>query len=271
MSDYSLPLNAYLERIRYDGPLTPSIETLRHLHRAQISSIPFENLDIFLGRSIKLDPISLVTKLIDERRGGYCYELNGLFCLVLQHLNFTVTPLAARVLMDGTMTPRSHRLTLVEVEGERWLADVGFGGNSLIEPIPLELDREFPQYLDTFRLRADAKLGFVLQHKIVDQWRDLYAFTLEECYPIDYHVSNYYVSTSPDSHFTHHIICTIPTQDARIILYNSELKIRRPDQTTTTQLTNTDAYREALQHHFGIVLPPGARLQSPHSDFSMQL
>lgn len=271
MPDSPFSLDTYLERIRYNGPLTLSAETLRCLHRAQVMSIPFENLDIFLGQPIRLDPTSIITKLVERRRGGYCYELNGLFMMVLQHLGFPVTPLAARVLHGETISQKSHRLTLVEVEGKRWIADVGFGGNSLIEAIPLELEREFVQHLDIYRLKGDAKLGFLLQHKLEDQWRSLYAFSLEEHYPADYAMMNYYNSTSPTSLFTQHIVCALATEDARIILSDSELKVRGLDKMITTDLEDKDSYREVLQRYFGIRLPLEARLQSPTSQFTLFL
>jgi N-hydroxyarylamine O-acetyltransferase len=271
MPNNPLRLDAYLERIRYDGPLSPSVETLCRLHRAQVLSIPFENLDLFLGQPLQLDPASLASKLVDKQRGGYCHELNGLFLMVLQHLGFIVTPLAARVFRGETLLQKSHQLMLVEIEGKRWLADVGFGSNGLIEAIPLELESEFPQHLDTFRLKADMKLGFILQHKLGEQWRNLYAFSLEEYYPADYRMMNYYTSTSSDSPFTQHVICTLPTDDARIILYDFELKMRRLDGTITTQLEGKDIYRETLQRSFGIVLPAGTRLQSPSSLLSILL
>ncbi|SRR5579884_1899960 len=111
MSESSLRLDAYLERIRYDGPLSPSIETLCRLHRAQVMNIPFENLDLFLGRSIQLDSASLMSKLVEGRRGGYCYELNGLFLMVLQRLGFSVTPLAGRVFSGDTLLrPGQHQV-----------------------------------------------------------------------------------------------------------------------------------------------------------------
>lgn len=268
MADSPLRLHAYLERIGYDGPLTPSVETLRRLHRAQVMSIPFENINLFLGRPIKVDPASIVTKLVDEQRGGYCYELNGLFFLVLQHLGFTVTPLAARVFNGEAFMPPSHRLTMIDIEGERWIADVGFGGNGLIEAVPLELEREFPQYLDSYHYISDLQLGYVFQHKLAGHWRNLYAFTLEERHPADYERMNHFTSTSPESHFTQHTICAIATDEARIILYNDELKIRRPDETITTTIEGRDAYLETLQRYFGIVLPRNTRLQSPYSPFS---
>lgn len=272
MSDSPLLLDAYLERIRYDGSLSPSGETLCGLHRAQAMSIPFENLDLFLGRSIQLDPASLVSKLVDERRGGYCYELNGLFLMVLQRLGFSVTPLAARVFSGDTLLQKSHQLMLVEIGEKSWLADVGFGSNGLIEAIPLELEREFPQRLDTFRLKADAKLGFVLQHRLGERWRNLYGFSLEEYYPADYRMMNHYSATSPASLFTQHIICTLPADDARILLYDRELKIRGLDgETSTTRLEDEDGYRETLRRLFGVMLPAGTVLQSPFSQLRIVL
>lgn len=269
MSDNTFRLNAYLERIGYNGSLTPSIETLRNLHRAQVMSIPFENLNLFLGQPILIDPASLMTKLIDERRGGYCYELNGLFFMALDHLGFKVTPLAARVSTGDGFFPPSHRMTLVEVEGTRWIADVGFGGNSPVEPLPLEVEREFPQYLDTYRLIADPELDYILQHQVEGQWRTLYAFSLKAFSPADYQKMNHFTSTSPESHFTQHTTLAIPTPEARIIIYNSELKIRRPDETISRSLENLQDHREALERYFGIVLSPEATLQSPHSSFQV--
>ena len=271
MSVSPLDLDAYLERVHYDGPLTPCVETLRRLHRAQVLHIPFEILDLFLGRPIQLDEASVVKKLVDERRGGYCYELNGLFLLVLRHLGFTVTPLAARVFHDGAPAQKSHQLTLVEVEGERWLADVGFGGNGLLDPLPLALEREFHQDFDTFRLLSDPKLGFIIQYRAEENWHGLHAFSLEEHYPADYRMMNHYNSTSPAALFTQHIVCTRPTGETRFTLLDDELKARSQHETTITHLDSQKAYRDALQDVFGIVLPPGSELRSPFSSFAMTL
>jgi N-hydroxyarylamine O-acetyltransferase len=272
MLDHPFRLDAYLERIRYDGPLTISPETLCGLHWAQVMSIPFENLDMFLGRCPQLDPASLGRKLVDERRGGYCHELNGLFGLVLRSLGFSVTPLAARVFAGETPMQKSHQLMMVEINGTRWLADTGFGSNGLLSAIPLELEHAFPQHLETFRLLADPKLGFVLQHRLGDNWRNLYAFSLEAYYPADYQMMHFYTSTSPTSLFTQHVVCTLPTEETRLILYDAELKVRSRDETSTTCLDEgNDSYRETLQRSFGIDLPPGTRLHSPFSLFDRTL
>lgn len=125
-----LDQQAYLTRIGYEGSVNPSVETLRLLHRAHVLTVPFENLDIHLGRSISLDPSALFRKIVLSRRGGYCFELNGLFALLLEQLGFSVTRLAARVLYGGEgVRPRSHQLLLVQIGESRWIADVGFGGN----------------------------------------------------------------------------------------------------------------------------------------------
>lgn len=254
MSSNVFRLDAYLERIGYESPLASSVDTFCQLHRAQALHIPFENLDIHLGKPIRLDPASLMTKLIDQKRGGYCYELNGLFFLVLQHLGFTITNLGGRVMHNDRPTQKSHQFMMVTIAGKRWLADLGFGGNGLVDPLPFEVDVEFRQSLDTFRLKTDPVYGFFLQHKLMDDWRTLYAFTLEEYYPVDYRMMNYFNSNSPDSIFTQKRICTIPRTDARIILNDFELKIRQGTETTTTQLEDEEAYRKTLERYFGIIL-----------------
>lgn len=265
MSESSFPLDSYLERIRFSGSLSPTQETLCHLHRAQVQQIPFENLDIFLGRPIQLDPASLVTKLIDASRGGYCYELNGLFLLALRHLGFMVTPLAARVLRGDVPAQKSHRLALVTFGDERWIADVGFGGNGLIEALPLESSAVFDQHLDTFRIVTDPRFGFILQHRPGDAWRGLYAFTLEEYYPADYEMMNYFNSTSPTSIFTRQPLCVLATPESRLILEDRKLTIRRPGEIVTRHIEDDLAYREALQRFFGITLPSDAILRMPIS------
>lgn len=264
MATTPFPLQTYLERIHVTGSLARTPQTLCALQRAQVQHIPFENLDIFLGRPIQLDPASLVSKLITERRGGYCYELNGLFLLALRHLGFHVTTLAARVLREEQPLQKSHQLLLVTCEGKQWIADAGFGGNGLIEAIPLGPGRVHDQHLDTFRLVRDARLGFVLQHHLEHTWRGLYAFTLEEYYPADYKMMNYFNATSPASSFTRQPLCIITRPDARVILSGRELRIRRPGETLCTYIEGDAAYRETLQREFGLTLPPGAILRSPH-------
>ncbi|HEX8655922.1 MAG TPA: arylamine N-acetyltransferase [Hymenobacter sp.] len=257
MSNSVLDLAAYAARVGYHGPLTPSLETLVGLHRAQAFSIPFENLDIHLRRPIGLDPASLVRKLVEERRGGYCYEVNGLFRLVLQELGFSVTSLVGRNLIAGhPLRPRAHQVLRVEVAGQPWLADLGFGANGLIEPIPLAAGPEHLQGFDCYRLHAAPHGNYHLQLHLQGTWQSLYTFTLDEAQPSDFQMMNFFYSQSPDSPFRKQRICTLAAPDFRVSLVDQELKIRRPDgHITATTLVGDEAYEQALQTHFGIRLP----------------
>ena len=158
-------LEAYLQRIGYTGGLDPTVETLTALHRAHVLSIPFENLDILLGRPIRLDLASLQGKLVRDRRGGYCFEQNALFAAVLEHLGFAVTRLAARVSMgEERTTPRTHMILAVDLEGTRWLADVGFGGDTLLDPVRFDDDEPVQQGAWAFRLATDGDVRVLFGH-----------------------------------------------------------------------------------------------------------
>jgi N-hydroxyarylamine O-acetyltransferase len=241
--------------VGYSGPFTPSADVLCELAQAQVFTIPFENLDIHLGRSIQLDPAALIAKLVQSRRGGYCYELNGLFRLVLERLGFTVQCLAGRNIMTGPPFPqKSHQMLLVTIAGQPWLVDLGFGGNGLLAPLPLEPGREVGQFFARFRLIADPYLGYVLQAGTATGWQPLYAFTLEEYQPRDYVMMNYYNSTHPESTFTRRRMAARPTLTGRVSLNNDELKIRQGDALVTTLLPDDEAVRAALATHFDIHL-----------------
>src|SRR5690349_12639194 len=142
-------LDDYFERVDYRGPTEVSLDTLRGLHTAHVFHIPFENLDIHMGRPIKLDPPALIDKLIYHRRGGYCYEMNGLFSLVLETLGFKLDRLFARILFGASgLRPRSHQLSLVYLGSERYLADVGYGTRSLLAPLRFEEGYAEQQYTE---------------------------------------------------------------------------------------------------------------------------
>ena len=156
--------HAYLARIGYEGAVLRPCETLCALHRAHALTVPFENLDIHLGRSISLDPSDLFRKIVLSRRGGYCFELNGLFALLLENLGFSVTRLAARVLYGAEgVRPRSHQLLLVQLGAGSWIADVGFGGNGLLEPFHLTIGHEQQQGADRFRLVLHERGEYLLR------------------------------------------------------------------------------------------------------------
>jgi N-hydroxyarylamine O-acetyltransferase len=212
-----------------------------------------------LGQPIKLDLESLQTKLVMNKRGGYCFEQNTLFAAVIEHLGFTVTRLAARVrLAINRILPRTHMLLRVEAEGTSWIADVGFGTGGILMPIPLKVGETASQYAWKYQLQKEQDL-WVLQALDKDQWLDLYAFTLEPQYPIDYEVANYYVSTHPESRFTQTLVAQLPTGDAWYWLRNYDFIVKRADGETIRTLAGDEKLLDVLDHSFGLRFPQGTR------------
>jgi N-hydroxyarylamine O-acetyltransferase len=143
----ALDLKAYAQRIAFSGDLSPSAECLRELHLAHAQHVPFENIDVLLRRPIRLDIESLQKKLVEDRRGGYCFEQNTLFAAVLEAIGFRVTRQAARVRLGAAgIASRSHMLLAVEAGGQKWLVDVGFGGEALLLPIPWRIGETAEQF-----------------------------------------------------------------------------------------------------------------------------
>jgi N-hydroxyarylamine O-acetyltransferase len=258
-ADDILDVNAYARRIDYSGCLDPTIETLRALHFAHATRIPFENLDILLGRPIALDLKSLAAKLVDGRRGGYCFEQNTLFAAVLESLGYSVTKLAARVRFGSTQVgPRSHMLLAVEIDGASWLADVGFGGEGLLEPIRLDREDAVQQGAWSYRIKTEGQIH-VLQSLHSEGWFDLYAFTQEPQYAVDYVVANHFTSTHPLSFFVQSLVVQRTGLDVRMTLQNFELFEARPDRQTTTTLPDADALLTTLADVFMLHFPAGTR------------
>jgi N-hydroxyarylamine O-acetyltransferase len=252
-----LDLEAYLARIGHTGDLDPTVETLTALHRAHVLSIPFENLDILLGRPIRLDLASLQAKLVHGGRGGYCFEQNSLFAAVLEHLGFEVTSLAARVRMgDDRSTPRTHMVLGVDILGERWLADVGFGGDTLLDPIPFDDDQPIRQGAWTFRLVDEGDVR-VLRGLRADGWMDLYAFTDEPQLPVDFEVGNHYTSTWPRSPFVMKVVAQRSGLDERWMLIDDELSVERPTGSESWSVASPEERLSILADRFGLIFPDG--------------
>jgi N-hydroxyarylamine O-acetyltransferase len=264
MSDF--PLDAYLARIGWAGPVTPTPETLIALHRHHAFAIPFENLDSFSGLPVSLASADLVEKIIHRGRGGYCFEQNGLFLLALEAIGFHTRSLCARVLISkDNYGPRSHQITLVDFEGgHRWLADVGFGGNGLVETIPFEHECEFRQSLDSYRLVEDETYGHRLEHRLPAGWRTLYAFSLDPYLPGDFDLINYAICRSPTSIFTQIPLCIRTTASERRIIAANQFKIRTADGTSAaTTLEDSAQLRRVLADQLGIRLPDDFPLPDP--------
>lgn len=261
MSD--IDLDAYLARIDYGGPRQPSLETLTALHAAHVTAVPFENLDILLGRTLSLDLAALQAKIVAGRRGGYCFEQNTLFQAVLERLGFRVVPLAARVRagMSG-VRPRTHMLLRVELEEGACVADVGFGGDGLMHPLPFAPGAEVWTAGAGHRLRREDDL-WVLTVNVAGEWVDLYAFTLEPQYPPDYEMANHYTSTWPGSKFVQTLTAQRVRAAGRAILRNRDLAVREGGSVRTEFVRDPDHLLDVLQREFGLSFPAGTRFARP--------
>ncbi|MGK5629837.1 arylamine N-acetyltransferase family protein [Streptomyces sp. URMC 123] len=280
-----LDLDAYLSRIGLQGPLEPTLDTLRSVHRAHTAAIPFENLEIILGRPILLGLDDLQAKMVHRRRGGYCYEQNLLLAAALERMGFEVHGLGGRVRMGSErLRPVTHMMLRVRCEDQYWLADVGFGGDGLLEPLPLRHGARARQERWTFALEATRDGGgeavggeacgretggrgtgegetggretFVLRTLRDDGWLDLYSFTLERQYPVDYAVMNYYISTHPRSPFTGRPVVQRREPGARHTLLGAHLSIARPGQDIEERDLEAHEWASVLARHFGIELSP---------------
>lgn len=256
---HELDLAAYLDRVGLAVAPPATAAGLAELHLAHATHVPFENLDVLLGRPIRLDLTHLQRKLVHDRRGGYCFEQNVLFAAVLEALGFRVTGLAARVRYRATkLLPRTHMLLAVEADGAAWLADVGFGGSGPLLPLRLDDRGEQRQFLWSYRI-ADEGPARVLQAGVPGGWQDFYAFTAEPQELVDFEVANHYVSTHPDSAFTKTLAAQRPTPEARFILRNRELTVERGTG-TETRTVGDDELPDVLATMFGLTLPPDAKL-----------
>ncbi len=251
-------IEAYLDRINYRGSLEPTAQTLRDLQVAHLLTVPFENLSIHAKEPIVLGDEPLFDKIVVRRRGGFCYELNGLFAALLRALGFKVEMLSARVAnAEGDFGPDFDHMVLMVTLEERWLADVGFG-DSFREPLLLDYQGEQTQDDDAYRIASHNPHLILSQRRGDGEWKDQYRFTLQpHAYP-DYAGMCHYHQTSPQSHFTRARICTRATPEGRITLSEMRLITTNKDHGRQEQiLTSDDEYQAALREHFGIVMTSG--------------
>lgn len=263
MNQAATDLDAYFCRIGYEGPRAPTLAVLRELCRLQTRAIPFENLDPLLGTVPALELASVQDKLVGARRGGYCYEQNGLMQSVLKDLGFETRSLAARVLLNappGTLTARTHMLLLVRIEGRDWLADVGFGRATPTGPLLLEagLEQETPH--ESYRIES-ADDEFDLRIRIARDWVLMYRFNLTGHLPADYAVYNHYVATAPGSFFRRSIVAALAAQDGRHVLFDDRLAfLHRDGRREETLLPDAETLIAVLDETFGISVTDPAAL-----------
>lgn len=249
-------VSAYLQRINYEGALEPNSETLRALHLAHLISVPFENLDVHLDRPIVLDLATLFDKIVTCGRGGFCYELNGLFASLLKNLGFAVTYLSASDARgNGVYGPDFDHLCLhvqsPDDPSTLWLADVGWGDTFRV---PLRLDDTSEQKQGSHSYRIEIEDGFHLLWQGDDngQWEPHYRFTLQEREYVDFAAMCRYHQTSPESLFVQKRICTRATTTGRITLDNARFVTTVHGHRDEQLVSDEDTYRKILKDQFGI-------------------
>lgn len=265
MSLSEADLHAYFDRIGFSGEARPDRETLAALVAAHTGTIPFENLNPLLGLPVPLDRDALVGKLVRRRRGGYCYEQNGLFSYVLETIGFEFTPLAARVLWrqaDDALTPRTHKLLLVHLPGGDVLADVGFGGavcTGVLDLVP-QIAQSTPH--ERFRL-VEVNGLWRQQIEIGGEWRSTYQFDLTPQLSVDDELGNWWTSASPASHFTFTLIAARSPTGRRHALRNFDYSIHvLGGESEKRRLSGPEEVCAVLESDFGIDISERSRFVS---------
>ncbi|MEE3065866.1 MAG: arylamine N-acetyltransferase [Actinomycetota bacterium] len=254
----TLDLTAYFDRISHGGAVEPTLEVLQALMTAHTQTIPFENLDPMMGVPVDdLGPDTLIDKLVHRRRGGYCYEHNGLLGYVLAEIGFRVRRLTGRVIWmlppDAAVPAQTHTVLAVTFPGSQgsYLVDVGFGGQTLTSPIRFEIGNIQQTTHEPYRLE-DRGDGLVLQAELRGEWQSLYEFTTQTRPQIDLKMGSWYVSTNPASHFVTGLMVARVSGDTRINLSGRNLAIHRAGGTEKIVLDDAAAVIDSLSDRFGI-------------------
>lgn len=256
-------LPGYLARIGYDGPIAPTLEVLRALQAAHIAAIPFEALDVLVDGAVDVDAAAVDAKLIDQRRGGYCYEQNGLFLRVLQTIGFDAEARLGRVrwmlVDDAPTTARSHMVSRVTLNGRPWLADVGFGAATPTAPLAMDDRDPQPTAHEAYRIRqshADGSDEWLVEARLGDSWAAMYIFDDVLQQPIDIAVANWYTATHPSSHFRHQLIAARADDTARYVLRDNRLTVRFTDGRVEQSYLTADEIEAVLGDLFLLPVRP---------------
>ncbi len=250
----------YLQRLGYDSPPPPTLQTLRDLQLRHVCTFAFESLSTLLRLPVPIDLPSVEQKVLFDGRGGYCYELNQMFLALLQELGFEARGITGRVVMGGppdARTARTHRLSLVTLDGVRYITDVGFGG--MVPSSPLQLDTQVVQATahEPYRLTLNEQEGsYTLWAEVAGEWRGLYVFDLQVQAAIDYEIGNWYVSTHPASPFLGQLKVALLAPGKRHTLNNAHYAVHALDQPSEKRVLNTaQELRVVLRDTFGIRVP----------------
>lgn len=251
-------IDAYLQRIGYAGTREPNRAVLAQIVREHAQSIAFENLGAFLGIGVSLDPLDVERKLVHDGRGGWCFEQNLLLGNALRALGYEVTDLAGRVLWGrpaDAITARTHRLLLVREGGRHWLADVGFGAQTMTGVLDLHSEAAQQTTHEPFRLRPLGGGERLLESQIAGEWKPLCRFDLQPQLPVDFEAANYQLAHDPASHFTQSLVVSRVAANGRHVLRNRELGFHRiGGDTTRRELVTPGEVLDALRDVFGLRL-----------------
>ncbi|MGC1816544.1 MAG: arylamine N-acetyltransferase [Casimicrobiaceae bacterium] len=260
-------LDAYLERIEWAGGLGPSHATLAGLLDAHMSHIPFENLDVLLGRGVRLDLESVQDKLVGARRGGYCFEHGTLFAAALEAIGFEPVRHTARVVVVAPRkaSPRTHMFLTVPIAEGTFVVDPGFGALAPRVPVPLVEGMDVSAGTDTHWMARDGGL-WVLRAQAPDRAVDCWVSAVEDDNLIDFDVGNHFTATHPSSPFVNRIMLRALTENGRVSVMNRDVTIRRGNESNTMQLPDRAALRALLAEHFGFDLPEVEGIRVPTID-----
>lgn len=219
MKPANFDLSSYLSRIGFNGNPVADFETLKRLMRCQLFSVPFENLDVQAGQVPSLAPEAICDKIVERRRGGYCYEVNAIFAMALEAIGIPYRFVAARPMTYAVRRPKTHMAIIASISGAEWLCDLGFGSYGIREPINLEwLDRQIVQECDTFRLTMVSERDYRLQSMADGEWKALYEFNLCPHELVDFEPANWLNATHPDSIFVQSMIVVLQHESGKTVL-----------------------------------------------------
>lgn len=250
-----IDVDGYLKRIGCEREFVPSLKYLKVLHRNHLLHIPFENLDIHIGNEIILDIQKIYQKVIKRRRGGFCYELNGLFCHLLYNLGFDVKMISARVVdSDGSNPPEfDHLAVIVNIDGADWIADVGFG-KSFLTPKELVTEKIQMDYNSFYKIiwsPIDNSYKLLSSNDSED-FKEEYLFTDKERQFVEFIGMCHYHQTAPDSHFRKQKMITLAKPNGRVTLTDNKLIITKLGKREELPILNIDEFRVKLWEHFGV-------------------
>jgi N-hydroxyarylamine O-acetyltransferase len=249
-------IRAYLTRIGFEGTPAPDFPTLRQLQHKHLMAVPYENLDIMRNVPLSLAVEDLYEKIVNRGRGGYCFELNGLFAWLLRALGFGVVEYFARYLRDepGTIPMRRHRVLHVTCTSGQYLADVGVGAWVPREPIPMILGAVNELYGEKYKLEKDDLLGYVLLEWYRDGWRQVYSFTLDPQWDVDFVAASYYCEKHPESFFRTMDMVHIFTQTGRKSVAAREFRHFTPEGVRVCTPATEEEYGDILKTEFGVII-----------------